>query len=218
MKNFSMRWATRSVRPAAVAGLALAAIGVSACGSATAREGQSSSYPIITALEAANGAEGSSPIFSTRALSSDVITFIKSQNRYSVFTDPGRVTMRGAMRDVSNPNGPTTNNDITFRRYRVTYRRSDGRNTPGVDVPYAFDGGVTFTVTPGAETVAPFEIVRIQAKYEAPLLQLGDGGSPAVSISTLADVTFYGQDQAGREVTITGTISINFANWGDPEL
>ncbi len=29
------------------------------------------------------------------------------------------------------------------------YRRSDGRNTPGVDVPYAFDGAVTFTVAPG---------------------------------------------------------------------
>ena len=53
------------------------------------------------------------------------------------------------MRDVTNPNGPTSNNAITVNRYRVTYRRSDGRNTPGVDVPYAFDGAVTFTVEPG---------------------------------------------------------------------
>jgi hypothetical protein len=218
IKNFSMRWATRSVRPAAVAGLALAAIGASACGSATAREGQSASYPIIVALEGANGASGSSPIFSTQALPSDVITFIKSKNSYTVFADPGRVTMRGAMRDVTNPNDPTTNNAITFRRYRVVYRRSDGRNTPGVEVPYAFDGGVTFTVTPGSEIAVPFELVRVQAKNEAPLAQLISGGSPAIAISTLADVTFYGADQTGREVTVTGTISVDFANWGDPEL
>ncbi len=149
---------------------------------------------------------------------SDVITFIKSTNSYSVFADPGRVTMRGAMRDVTNPNDPTTNNAITFRRYRVVYRRSDGRNTPGVEVPYAFDGGMTFTVAPGAESSATFELVRVQAKYEAPLAQLTSGGSPAIAISTLADVTFYGQDQTGREVTVTGTISVDFANWGDPEL
>jgi hypothetical protein len=125
--------------------------------------------------------------------------------------------MRLAMRDVTNPNDPTSNNAITFRRYRVVYKRSDGRNTPGVDVPYAFDGGVTFTVAPGGEVQAPFELVRVQAKQEAPLLQLVGGGSPAISISTLADVTFYGEDQTGREVTATGTISVNFANWGDPQ-
>jgi hypothetical protein len=218
IKNFSMRWATRSVRPAAVAGLALVAIGASACGSATQREGQSASYPIISALEGANGARGSGATFTTAAVPSDVITFVKSRNSFTVFSDPGRVTMRLAMRDVTNPNDPTTNNAITFNRYRVVYRRSDGRNTPGVDVPYAFDAGVTFTLMPGGEMGVPFELVRVQAKNEAPLVQLITGGSPAVSISTLADVTFYGQDQTGREVVVTGTISVDFANWGDPDL
>ena len=42
----------------------------------------------------------------------------------------------------------------------------------------------------------------------------GLGGS--VVISTLADVTFYGHDQAGRETSVTGQISVNFADWGDP--
>ena len=216
--NFTMRWATRSVRPAAIAGLALAALGASACGSSTAREGRSPSYPIIVKLEGANGAEGASPKFSTSAVSSDVITFIKSTNSFSVFTDPGRVTIRGAMRDVTNPNDPTANNVLTFRRYRVVYRRSDGRNTPGVDVPYPFDGAVTFSVAPESETEAGFQLVRVQAKEEAPLRQLTTGGSPASSISTLAEVTFYGEDQGGREVSVTGMISVNFANWGDPDL
>jgi hypothetical protein len=217
IKNLNMRWATRSVRPAAIAGLALAALGASACGSATARESQSASYPVIVALEGAPGTSGDSPLFSTQAVASDVITFIRSQNRFSIFNDIGRVTMRIAMRDVTNPNDPTTNNAITFRRYRVVYKRSDGRNQPGVEVPYAFDAGATFTVLPGIETRAIFELVRIQAKEEAPLRQLTTGGSP-IDISTFAEVTFYGEDQQGREVSVTGLISVNFANWGDPDL
>ena len=43
----------------------------------------------------------------------------------------------------------------------------------------------------------------------------GLGGS--VLISTIADVTFYGRDQAGRDSSVTGQISVNFADWGDPE-
>jgi hypothetical protein len=219
IKHINMRWATRSVRPAAVAGLMLAALGAAACGSAKVREGQGASYPIIVALEGANGAMGTSPIFSTQPVASDVITFVESRNSYTIFTDPGRVTMRMAMRDVTNPTGPTTNNAITFNRYRVVYKRSDGRNSPGVEVPYAFDAGLTFTLCEcGTDVTVPFELVRIQAKQEAPLAQLTTGGSPAVAISTLADVTFYGHDQTGREVSVTGTISVNFANWGDPEL
>jgi hypothetical protein len=206
IKNLNMRWATRSVRPAAVAGLALAALGASACGSATAREGQASSYLIIMNLEAT----ATGDTIWDHVLASDVLT------NGGVIEDDGRVRMTAAMRDVTNPNGPTTNNAITVNRYRVTYRRSDGRNTPGVDVPYAFDGAVTFTVTPGDEQTVPFNLVRVQAKEEAPLRTLaGNGG--AMVISTLADVTFYGRDQAGRDVSVTGTIGVNFADWADPD-
>jgi hypothetical protein len=217
IKNLNMRWATRSVRPMAVAGLALAALGASACGSATAREGQSPAYPVITLMEGASGVGGTSTQFFTNAVMSDVVTFIKEQNAWVRFNDLGRVTMTVAMRDVTNPNEPTTNNAITFNRYRVVYKRSDGRNTPGVDVPYAFDGAATFTVSPGGEAKVPFELVRIQAKFEAPLAQLTTGGSPAIAISTIAEVTFYGHDQTGREVQVTGMIGVDFANWADPE-
>ena len=58
IKNLNMRWGTRSVRPAAVAGLALAALGAAACGSGTAREASAPTYPIIVALEGASGASG----------------------------------------------------------------------------------------------------------------------------------------------------------------
>jgi hypothetical protein len=197
----------RSARWCALAGLALATAGAGACGSSTVREGTGSSYLIINALEGASGAEDS-PIFSP-SLGSDVRT------GGGWVEDLGRVRMTIAMKDVTNPNSPTTNNSITVNRYRVSFRRSDGRNTQGVDVPYAFDGAVTFTVHPDEVIIAPFVLVRVQSKLEAPLMALtGLGG--AVAISTLADVTFYGRDQTGREASVTGTISVNFADWADP--
>ena len=198
IKNFSMRWATRSVRPAAVAGMALAALGVSACGSGDAREGQASSYLIVERLVMAD--EGGAP-FESDVVSDD-----------GIFEDGAVATLSAAMRDVTNPNGPTTNNLITINRYRVEFRRSDGRNQPGVDVPYAFDGAVTATVGPGDSITVPFVMVRIQAKLEAPLAALRFHGG-ALAISTIADVTFYGRDQAGREVSVKGSTSVNFADW-----
>ncbi|MCK7469888.1 MAG: hypothetical protein MZU95_03085 [Desulfomicrobium escambiense] len=41
---------------------------------------------------------------------------------------------------------PTPVNSVTVTRYHVAFKRSDGRNTPGVDVPYAFDGAATGTI------------------------------------------------------------------------
>ena len=198
IKNFSMRWATRSVRPAAVAGMALAALGVSACGSGDAREGQASSYLIVDRLVMAD--EGGAP-FESDVLSDD-----------GIFEDGAVAVVSAAMRDVTNPNGPSTNNRITINRYRVTFRRSDGRKEPGVDVPYGFDGAVTATVGPGDSITVPFVMVRIQAKLEAPLAALRFHGG-ALAISTIADVTFYGRDQTGREVMVTGSTSVNFADW-----
>ena len=63
---------------------------------------------------------------------------------------------------------------------------------------------------------AGFTLVRVQAKQEAPLKALvGNGG--AIAISTIAEVTFYGTDQAGRPVSVTGQISVDFNDWGDPQ-
>ena len=53
----------------------------------------------------------------------------------------------------------------------MRYIRADGRNTPGVDVPYGFDGALTATVS-GSTTVG-FELVRHIAKEEAPLARAG---------------------------------------------
>lgn len=197
----------RPRRAAALAALCVVALAGGGC-SETVRTGQSSAYMILERLEGASGGPGSASTF-TGILRSDVAT------KGSVFEDNGRAGLRLAMKDVTNPTGPTTNNQITINRYRVDFRRTDGRNAPGVDVPYGFEGAIGLTVTPEGQD-GVFTLVRAQAKLEAPLLTLRGGGG-ALVISTIADVTFFGRDQTGRDVTVTGSISVNFADWADTE-
>lgn len=177
---------------------------VSGC-SETVRTGQASSYLVLQRLEGASGADTGAPFQSV--LRSDVLS------KGSIFEDNGRVTLVIAMKDVTNPAGPSTNNLITLNRYRVEYRRTDGRNTPGEDVPYAIEGAMGATIT-DQNTSVIFTLVRAQAKLEKPLVTLAGGGG-ALVISTIADVTFFGKDQTGRDVTVTGSMSINFADWAD---
>ena len=183
-------------------------LSMASCHSAVT-EGRSAVYLIMDSLEGGRGASGQVAEFD-HTLQSDVLT------NGSIFEDPGQVTLRIAFKDVTNPTGPTSNNLVTINRYRVEYRRTDGRNRQGVDVPYAFDGASTFTV--GADpTQGGFILVRVQSKLEAPLITLRDLDGGGLVISTLADVTFWGRDQTGTEVSVKGTISVNFADWGDPD-
>jgi hypothetical protein len=184
-------------------------VAVSSCGEMS-RQGTASSYLIVRSLEAAPGAE---PTEFGGTLLSDVITVVDGSA--TIFNDVGRVTFSLGLKDAGtadSPTEPTSNNYITVTRYRVNFIRADGRNTPGVDVPYGFDGAVTVTVAAG-ESSAGFTIVRNIAKLEAPLAALA--ASPVI-ISTIAEVTFYGTDQTGREVSAVARISIDFANFGDP--
>jgi hypothetical protein len=187
--------------------LALTAAG---CGDMT-RQGTSPAYLIITSLEGASGAE---PDEFDNTLRSDVITVVDGVP--SIFNDLARVSFLLALRDPGSPTQPTeptSANFITVQRYRVRYIRADGRNTPGVDVPFGFDGAMTLTVREG-EVTGNFELVRHIAKQEAPLGALTT--SPVI-ISTIAEITFFGFDQTGREVSVTGRMLVDFGNFADPE-
>jgi hypothetical protein len=208
-------------RGAAAAVIGLLGAGAFGCGD-TVRTGRSPVFLVINKVEAASGAE---PEQFFSQLASDVETYVERQidgeqmRIPTIFADPGQAEFSLSLKDVGqpgNPASPTTNNAVTITRYRVAYRRTDGRNTPGVDVPYAFEGAGTVTVNPGALATLGFELVRIQAKEEPPLRGMRGGGA-AIAISTIADVTFYGRDQVGNEVSATGSIAVTFADWGDPE-
>jgi hypothetical protein len=211
---------TRVVRRAVRALLVLAmTLPFSGC---TARqlEGDSSAYLILNSIV---GFSGAKPGEFNGVLASDVVTNVnRSVNGQQVasptiYEDGAQVTFRLGLKDpgaTDAPAVPSTTNFITVTRYHVRYIRADGRNTPGVDVPYAFDSAITATVGNGT-TTSSLTLVRAQAKLEAPLAALANGGG-AVMISTIAEVTFYGTDQAGREVSVVGTIGVNFGDWGDP--
>ena len=163
---------------------------------------------VIESLAGASGASGKTGTFSG-TLQSDVVTMVN--NSPSIFSDAGQVTMSFVMKDILTT--PSAMNSVTINRYRVTFRRSDGRNTPGVDVPFPFDSAVTFTIAPGGTVTQAFELIRHVAKMEAPLAALQ---SSPVIISTVADITFFGHDLAGNELSASGTLGIQFGNFADP--
>jgi len=203
--------------------LAATLVGVAALAAGCTKaqlQGDSSAYLIINSLQGASvqASGGSQPTFSG-VLDSDVCVHPKPPaTGCGIFEDEGQVVFTLAMKDPGtpeSPTAPTTANFITINRYHVDYVRSDGRNQPGVDVPFSFDGAVTGTVGSNGATLA-FPLVRVQAKLEAPLAALANESS-TVSISTIARITFYGTDQAGRDASVTGQLSVNFADWADPK-
>ena len=120
------------------------------------RQGKAPVFLVIDRLQAANGSDPGT-FFSF--LLSDVQTLITSGGVCTTenpcptfFNDPGQVELRLVPKGsgLTGPTPLTTNNEVTITRYRVSYRRADGRNIPGADVPYAFEGAATGTVPAAA--------------------------------------------------------------------
>ena len=172
----------------------------SACGEFT-REGRS---PVVLVVDSlfVNDDQGT--------LNSDVLT------KGSTLNDMAEVQMRVILKDPGAPGvtvNPTLLNAVTITRYRVEYRRTDGRAVQGVDVPYAFDSAMTITVPSDGTGTTTFQLVRHSAKEESPLRALSSNFD---IISTIAYVTFYGHDQAGNDISATASIGIDFADFADP--
>lgn len=161
--------------------------------------------PVTLVIDLLEAAPGSSTTFSG-TLQSDVVT--PSSGVATVVSDTGRVTLRMVMKDVAAT--PSAVNAVTITQYRVTFRRADGQNSAGVDVPQPFSSAITFTVPTGGTVQRTFELVRQAAKSEPPLGALASGST---TLSTLADVTFFGRDQAGNDLSVMGTIGVQFGNF-----
>jgi hypothetical protein len=194
------------------AGIALAVsipalVVIASCGEAVST-GQSPAYLQLLSLEGAKGGGPNAGAFGA-SLPSDVLTLVPAKTGTpTVFADNGQATLQLVMKD--NTLSPSPANAVTLTQYHVKYTRADGHNVQGVDVPYEFDGVLTLTIS-NSGTVA-FTLVRVQAKQEAPLAALVN--NPGV-ISTIAEVTFYGHDQNGRAVNVSGQLTIDFSDWGD---
>lgn len=181
------------------------------------RQSRSPSQIVIDRLLTARGVGAVPTDFVSGPLLSDVPDINSGQQ---AFNDFGQATLRMILKDPglsASPTAPSVLNDVTITRYTVTYKRSggpDGRNTPGVDVPRPIDGAMTLTLpVDGSIAEGAFELVRHVAKLEAPLAVLGLGSQ---ILTMIAEVTFYGHDQAGNELSTTGNVQITFANFSDP--
>jgi hypothetical protein len=110
--------------------------------------------------------------------------------------------------------GPTFLNDIVVNRYRVDYIRPNGRNTPGVDVPFGIDGTMNMRVPSNGTAAVSIVVVRHQAKKEPPLSNLDIEQGEEV-LTANAQMQFFGQDLAGRTASALGFLEIHFANYGE---
>ena len=141
-------------RTALVVGMAGTAVLGAGCGEFV-RQGQGPMLAIVTTLEGASGAE---PNRFGGTLGSDVLTLVKKDENGVKVKVPTVFYRHRAGQHHRDAQGSGHGdlaleaepmNVVTFSRYRVVYRRADGRNTPGVDVPYPFDSSATFTAAPG---------------------------------------------------------------------
>jgi hypothetical protein len=192
------------------------ATSATSCGSAV----NAGSGPVFLSIDRIGGIAGSAtPVGNSQGSSlliSDVLTLVSQGGTCSktapcptVFGDSGVATLRLVPKNVALT--PSSNNDVTLTRVHVAYRRTDGPSVPGVDVPFPFDTIVSATVTAGEGAQVAFELVRVQAKLQSPLVQLVSSGV----LAAVCDVTFYGQDRTGNNITVTGSIQAEFSNWAE---
>jgi len=132
----------------------------------------------------------------------------------TIYADAAKVILRAELLDPNSVTGPSYLNNITVTRYVVTYTRSDGKNSEGVDVPYTFEGYLSTQIAIDSTSTISFIIVREVAKNEPPLVDLVFGTEEGV-IEATAKVDFYGHDQANRNVHATGYLTIFFANYAN---
>jgi hypothetical protein len=196
---------------------AAVALAGTSCGDVV-RTGRAPVFLVIDSLAAAKGDDDQK--FSS-FLMSDVITNVTTPEPCkpetpcpTVFNDPGQATLRLVPKDIGTAGAaaPTTNNEVTITRVHIKYRRADGRSNPGVDVPYEVDSAATATVPASGTVTMGFQLVRHTSKEESPLVQLKTNG---VIIATIAEVTLYGRDRVGNDISAMGTIEIDFGNFGD---
>jgi hypothetical protein len=150
-------------------------------------------------------ADGASANF----LQSDVL-----MSNGSVRADSITATLRAELLDPDPLLGASQYNDIVLTRYLVSFTRTDGKNVPGQDVPYPFEGSMSTVVKTGSTSSISLVLVREVAKLEPPLIGLVDLGAEVVLTCT-AKVDIYGHDMVNRTVKATGYLTVYFANYAD---
>lgn len=122
------------------------------------------------------------------------------------------------------PGSPTvpTLQDVVIERYQVEFIRTDG----GAVAPAGFQRGMNLRVQlsePNQTTLnissANLVVAPSTIKAQQPIAFLIDPGfepgTGFVNVQVDARITFFGRTLSGDPVTATGSIGINFADFGD---
>jgi hypothetical protein len=146
---------------------------------------------------------------------SDVLLTDATTGISTITDDVAKASLTASMLAPNPPAGTSQYNDIQLDKIVVSYTRTDGRNTEGVDVPYTFEQNVSQIIHIGQQATISFIIVRATAKQEPPLLGLRAGATRGEVIYTNAKIVFYGHDLAGKTVTATGYLPVEFADFAN---
>jgi hypothetical protein len=192
-----------------IIGLIIVALVMAAC-NAVENESTSGSMLEIVSLTGKDleGNVGSTTVFS------DVIT------NGSIINDNGIALVQAApLNPLITGNEITAYMDVMVDQIDVEFRRTDGRNVEGVDVPYHFTQPVSMLVSLSEAAVEiPFVLIRHVAKLEAPLIALRDVPSREFVLELVAVVTIHGKDLGGHRVTpVTGYVTVWCGNFADPD-
>jgi hypothetical protein len=151
------------------------------------------------------GEEGSTTVFS------DVET------NGSIINDNGVAEVRAYPLDpLLNSEDITPYMEVMVDQIDVEFKRTDGRNVEGVDVPYRFTQPMSMVVPFSAAIKIPFILIRHVAKEQAPLLALREVPSQGHVLQLVAIVTIYGKDLGGHRVApVSGPLSVWCSNFAD---
>ena len=146
---------------------------------------------------------------------SDVLTTDAATGLSTITDDVAKATLAASTLAPNPPAGISQYNDIQFDKIVISYSRTDGRNSPGVDIPYSFEQNLSQLIRIGEQTTISFVIVRASAKQEPPLIGLRAGATRGEVLYTNARIDFYAHDLAGKKVTATGYLPVEFADFAN---
>lgn len=144
-----------------------------------------------------------------------IVAITDKDSKLPVFSSAGiDINDNGLLEIVAKPLNPligieevTPYMDVLVDQIDVEFRRTDGRNVEGVDVPYHFTQPMSMLAVALGESVKfPFILIRHMAKAEPPLMALT---TDSEVLQLVAVVTIHGKDLGGHRIApVTGYVSV----------
>lgn len=191
-------------------GMGLVVVGalvLSGCTPDFAEQGEAPVLMVVTSIAGESGGGGTGSGIGS-VLFADVRT-----DDGTTFNDNATISVEVLPKNPRAGTSASPFNDVIVEQYRVTFRRTDGLNREGVDVPFSFSGPVSIRVAVGGTGAASIVIVRHTAKLESPLSNVRQFGGLDI-LTTFAEITVFGRTIAGDAVEASGRLEVHFADFG----